>query len=287
LVGVKYAKYLAHGISLLRLNKDLLFILEYRNKVSICAILIKKGIDSITDRSSPINKYVYYINIMYVNFLLISESVEEGFEFGKEVVDYGCFLISAKVSKVRERPIKGYGSFFKSFCISVLCPDRSLTQLGYFIYYSKYQQYYKLDAADLSRFEKLMEISYLLIKLPVFYSWNLSKLIGASRFELLNYLKILKDGPLYELIFDESNLLNDEPLKKVNKIVKNKDFYIHRAFYEQTWLYSKLWEFFYYKNVGMNSNQYEHINQFIDIFKDLTSVISEERLELMNYRPDK
>jgi hypothetical protein len=39
--------------------------------------------------------------------------------------------------------------------------------------------------------------------------------------------------------------------------------------------------------MGMNSHQYEHINQYIDVFQDLTSVINEERLDLMNYRPDK
>jgi hypothetical protein len=37
----------------------------------------------------------------------------------------------------------------------------------------------------------------------------------------------------------------------------------------------------------MNSNQYAHINQYIDVFQDLTSVINEERLDLINYRPDK
>jgi hypothetical protein len=126
LVGVKYAKYLAYGISLLRLNKDLLFILEYRNKVSICAILIKKGIDSITDRNSSINKYVYYINIVYVNMLLISVSVADGFSFGKKVIDYDNYLISAKISKVRAHPIRGYGSLFNSYCSNALQPNDSL-----------------------------------------------------------------------------------------------------------------------------------------------------------------
>jgi hypothetical protein len=40
---------------------------------------------------------------------------------------------------------------------------------------------------------------------------------------------------LYELTFDGSNLLGDEErLKKVSKIIKNKDFY------EQMLLYSKV-----------------------------------------------
>jgi hypothetical protein len=66
------------------------------------------------------------------------------------------------------------------------------------------------------------------------------KLIGVSNFELLNYLKIPEENSLYELEFEESKIWQDECLKKVNKLVKNKDFYVHRIFYEQMLLYSKV-----------------------------------------------
>jgi hypothetical protein len=62
---------------------------------------------------------------------------------------------------------------------------------------------------------------------------------------------------------------------------------VHRDFYEQALLYSDVWEFYCYKNKGIKSNQYEHINAYIDIFKDLTIAISDDKLELMDWRPDK
>jgi hypothetical protein len=37
----------------------------------------------------------------------------------------------------------------------------------------------------------------------------------------------------------------------------------------------------------MNSNQYEHINQYIEVFQDLITVISKKKLSVMDYRPDK
>ena len=73
----------------------------------------------------------------------------------------------------------------------------------------------------------------------------------------------------------------------MDKIINNSHFYVHRDFYEQFLLYSRVWDFVYYKNIGINSNQHEHINQYISIFQDLIPVISEERLGLMYYRPDK
>jgi hypothetical protein len=112
-------------------------------------------------------------------------------------------------------------------------------------------------------------------------------LIGVSDFELLNYLKIPQEFYPYDLTFDVYKILKDENSIKIDKIINNSHFYVHRGFYEQTLLYAQVCEFSSYKNLGINSNQYEHINQYIDIFEDLISVISEERLSIMNYRPDK
>jgi hypothetical protein len=122
LVEVKYVKYLAYGVSLLNLDKNLAFVLECRNKTSIFAILIKKGLDRIMDRNSKINKYAYYINIIYVNVLPMMVGTEEGFQFGKKVMDYDIFLMRVKVVEMRENLIMEYGSFLRSFCINALHP---------------------------------------------------------------------------------------------------------------------------------------------------------------------
>jgi hypothetical protein len=69
LVNIRYVKYVAYGISLLGLDKDLVRVLAYRNKVSICAILIEKSVGNIkkvVDRNSPVSRYAYYINYAYV-----------------------------------------------------------------------------------------------------------------------------------------------------------------------------------------------------------------------------
>jgi hypothetical protein len=42
-----------------------------------------------------------------------------------------------------------------------------------------------------------------------------------------------------------------------------------------------------YLNYGIRSNQYEHINQYIDIFQGLMTVMNDEKLDFIDYRPDK
>jgi hypothetical protein len=199
LAEIKYAKYVAYGVSFLKLNKDLLFMLEYRNRVSICAILIKKGIGKITDRNSLLNRYAFSINFIYASLLLVGNvNCKE-----KEIVDYNNLLVNAKVTKIRERPVKNYVSLFNYYCSSTLSKiEDSLMWVGDLIYYSRYQQYYKLDAADLLRLEKLIEISYLFVKLMIFYLWNVLKLAGKSELEFLNYLIIPRELALYNLTFN-------------------------------------------------------------------------------------
>jgi len=116
--------------------------------------------------------------------------------------------------------------------------------------------------------------------LSLFSAKNNRRSIGVSNFELLSFLKIPKEDPLYELVFEENKIWQDEHSRRVDKIVKNQNFCTNRV-------YSKVWDFHYYKNVGINSGPYSHINEYIDVFIDLTSVIKEGRLELMDYRPDK
>jgi hypothetical protein len=103
-------------MDLLNLNKDILLILEYRNRASIFAILIKEGIKEIKDRNNKINKYAFEINIIYKNILIGLENKM----LEKVIIDYDSKLKNIKIVKMRESfvLIYNYVSFFETFYTS-------------------------------------------------------------------------------------------------------------------------------------------------------------------------
>jgi hypothetical protein len=123
------------------------------------------------------------------------------------IVHYDSLLMIAKIIKMsahfvdkeKEARIlngeerlenKEYGILFMYYGFNVIGKINDVLRLvGDFIYFVKYQPH-RLNRADLDKFEKLIEISYLLIKLIMFYLWSVLKLAGKSELEIFNTLKI-------------------------------------------------------------------------------------------------
>jgi len=95
-------------IYLLKIIKNALWIIGYRNKVSIFAILIRKGASEIPSYKSELNKYAYEINRFYNSFLIGSYDPS----ILRFIIDYNALLKHYKISalnepiiKVKEKPI--------------------------------------------------------------------------------------------------------------------------------------------------------------------------------------
>jgi hypothetical protein len=276
--------YILYIIELLNFNKDIWLILEYRSRVSIFAILIKKGIKEIKDRNNKINKYVFEINTIYQNILIDSkDGLSE-----KSIIDYNSKLKDIKITKMRESfvSIYRYVSFFGVFYISLS------SELDYILFlrfsniiYYKLQKFYILSIEDLKKLDILENLLYKLMKLILFYLWNVSKVLGENELDILNDFIISDEYVYYNLTYNLNKFISDEKLKEINKIIKNKDFYIQKEYYEQLYLYISISKFFYSENRGINYNKYKYINEFIDIYKnDIKILDSEQCRELQGLR---
>jgi hypothetical protein len=193
----KYIKYILLIIDLLKINKDITIILEYRNNVSVLPILIKKSINTIKVKNSLINNYAFYVNEMYSNILI-------GFnnEGRKRIIDYNSELKSSKIMKMKVALVDNYSSFFGSYYLPISSEFDYYLDFIVEIEYYKLQRFYKLNNEDLIKLKEIEEVLYLLVKLILFYFFNVLKLIGYSDIEILKELKVDEEYIYYELRFD-------------------------------------------------------------------------------------
>jgi hypothetical protein len=179
-----------------------------------------------------------------------------------------------------------YVSFFGVFYISLS------SELDYILFlrfsniiYYKLQKFYILSIEDLKKLDILENLLYKLMKLILFYLWNVSKVLGENELDILNDFIISDEYVYYNLTYNLNKFISDEKLKEINKIIKNKDFYIQKEYYEQLYLYISISKFFYSENRGINYNKYKYINEFIDIYKnDIKILDSEQCRELQGLR---
>jgi hypothetical protein len=166
LKNYKIFNFILSLIGLLRLNKDLSFILEYRNKASILVIVIKKSVNIITDRKSIINNYAFQLNEIYSSILLRSR---DNVFSDKSIIDYEDELKEGKVIKMKESIVGSHRPLFRSYYLEIIHKfDDNLDKLALIRYY-KIQNIYKVTKEDLIKLKKIEEIVYLLIKLILFY----------------------------------------------------------------------------------------------------------------------
>jgi hypothetical protein len=285
LKNYKIFNFILSIIGLLRLNKDLSFIFEYRNKVSTLVIIIKKSVNIIRNRKSIVNNYAFQLNNIYSSILLRSR---DNLFLDKSIIDYENKLKEGKVIKMKESIVDSYSPLFRSYYLKIIYKFKdNLDKLALIRYY-KIQKIYEITKENLIKLKKIEEIIYLLIKLILFYLWNLTKLIGYSNIEIFNELEINTNYECELKYIIKPLLRSDKSFKKVNKIIKAKHFYLYRDYYEQMYLYVHLWDFHHYDkdevDNGINCNEYTYINEYIDIFKESTSIINEDWLQLESFR---
>jgi hypothetical protein len=206
----------------------------------------------------------------------------------KIIIDYDSKLIDIKIIKMRELfvLIYHYVSFFGVFYISLS------SELDYILFlrfsnivYYKLQKFYILSIEDLKKLDILENLLYKLMKLILFYLWNVSKVLGENELDIFNDFVISNEYVYYNLTYNLNKFTSDEKLKEINKIIKNKDFYIQKEYYEQLYLYISISKFFYNGNKRINYNKYKYINEFIDIYKNDIKILDiEECRELQGLR---
>jgi hypothetical protein len=166
LKNYKFFKFILNFIGLLRFNKDFTFILEYRNKISILVIIIKKSVNIIEGRKSKINNYAFQLNDLYSNILF--RSIGKLY-LNKSIIDYKDKLKDAKIIVMKESIINEHSSLFKFYYLEIIHKfDDNLDKLAMIRYY-KLQKIYKVTKEDLIKLKKIEDIIYLLIKLILFY----------------------------------------------------------------------------------------------------------------------
>jgi hypothetical protein len=159
----KFIKYVLLIINLLKINKDIILILRYRNIVSLFSILIKKSLNQINNNKSIINKYAFIINEIY------KESNSHETIISKKIIDYYINLKNIKLMIMKNSLIQNYNTLFEFYSLDIFSNlDDSLCRIGNIIYY-KLQNHYKFNNNDLIKLNKLEQITYLLIKLILFY----------------------------------------------------------------------------------------------------------------------
>jgi hypothetical protein len=323
--SIKLIEYILLFINILKINKDFFFILEYRNKASIFVILIKRGINQIKGRNSKINNYAFYINYMSRNILLNSHNDTNDINDisqDKVIIDYQSKLKNTKIMKMKKALMPRYWTLFGHYSFDITSElhhiliflseieynklseieynklsDIESDKLEKFLHENKRLHYklekfyelYKNDSFDSLKLLKIEKLIYLLIKLILFYLWNILKLIGLNNIEIFNSLTI-EDSYNCELTYNRLLVLDENYLKKINNFIKNEHFYsLYRDFYEQMYLYSYLWDFYRYKDKnqlenGINYNKYTYINEYIDILKENVKILNENWGELQSLR---
>jgi|SRR5947209_11062271 hypothetical protein len=166
LKNYKIFNFILSIIGLLRLNKDLSFIFEYRNKVSTLVIIIKKSVNIIRNRKSIVNNYAFQLNNIYSSILLRSR---DNLFLDKSIIDYENKLKEGKVIKMKESIVDSYSPLFRSYYLKIIYKFKdNLDKLALIRYY-KIQKIYEITKENLIKLKKIEEIIYLLIKLILFY----------------------------------------------------------------------------------------------------------------------
>jgi hypothetical protein len=177
LIKYKYLKYINKFIDLLKINKNLYIILEYRNIASIFTIIIKKGLCIQYEKDYKLLNYAFNINNIYKDniFTHTKESSSKigikGFigtetEENKIIITYEALLIGAKITKLKD---KDYDSFFRIFVISITSNINRYLEFKKDLIYPMLQTKSKLSKEVLLIYKKLHIIIYLILMVALYY----------------------------------------------------------------------------------------------------------------------
>jgi len=166
----KYLKYISFFIYLLKLVKDIYIIIEYRNRVSIFAILIKKSLSYITVYANQINKIPFEVNVIYSNTLLAGEDSNNP---PKHIISYSAFIKNIKLDSYKDSIfIKNLEkkTLFECFYYAL---DSGLSHISDLITEVKYytlQTHAEVTEEDRKNMDKVLELSYMLMKLIIYFN---------------------------------------------------------------------------------------------------------------------
>ena len=252
---LKYFKYLVY----LKLYKDISFLLMTRNDLSIFSFLIINNLNKLPNffvKKSAFNlNYIHCIVIHNVKYIII---------------DYNEFLLSNKITNVKNNMFNNnilYSTFFKSFFIktSSIISDifKHLSNLEYL----KFQNYTVLNKIELKKINELKIFIIYLLNLVLFFLFNIAKLIGMSNIEISNLLtyKINSD---YFIKFNETILIKEINLKKINIYISNQDFETHKNMFQSMYLYLNIWNYCNQEDIlYIDFDNNLLLKKYIEIFK--------------------
>jgi hypothetical protein len=203
--SIKLIEYILLFINILKINKDISMILEYRNKASIFVILIKRGINQVKGRNSKINNYAFYINYMSSNILLNSHNDTNDINDisqDKVIIDYQSEFKNTKIMEMKRALMPRYSTLLGSYSFDITSQlyhiliflseieyyklseieynklsDIESDKLEKFLHenkrkHYKFKKFYKIhenDSFDSLKLLKIEKLIYLLIKLILFY----------------------------------------------------------------------------------------------------------------------
>jgi hypothetical protein len=267
----KYDKYsIFYYIKYLKLNKDLIQLVEQRSLSSILSLYIQKALKSanIGYHRNKIKSFAFTIHLyFYFNF------------------DSTIRVISLKVKFKQDKFDRLRQHYYRVNALHLFYTETSIVLNSYIrelieLEYLKIQQKNELTNLDLKKIKDLEEFIFLVIKMLLYYLWdfeNINKLDNNFNFDSLHIddtLTILSNHDYYD---------NDKVKTIIKFININKIhfFHIHRnkEFYEQFYLYANLLNIYY--KIGMvDFENYNNIENYVEIFLYNLSVLKLYKQEL-------
>lgn len=291
-------------VQLLNFHKDISWVLSYRSRVSIIAQLIKKNTKYIVTTHSRVDKYAFEFMFKYglsivppVSYDIFNYADLEQFILSlyerREVFDYDSFIRYSKLLCMKISTNKRFNDyifrvFYGKLCLRIEIYSYILEKIELYKAYKlnpghKFINYthQQFTEEELIKLEKVSVVVYKILKLILFYVWNICKLLEGDNFDIYSKFQ-LKEVNFYKSPYLDD--YSDEVLEKIEKeIVRDKDFNIYREFYEQMYLYISLIEFHDYRNPGMNCGKHKHVDNYIAIFYEDMEIINEYK-HILDFR---
>ena len=282
----KYLNILKY-IRILNICVEPSFIFICRNKVSIFAILIRKGIVEINNYYNKLDKFAFNINEVYLVIMDISlkfgniqksidldsnlDTIISCLQTNREVYSFNDKIYFAKLVVMRKTIVNENKYLFNYiFSNYESCIKRFNETLSVIIYA---RLNYKQFQLDLNKMNQLENFFVNIIKLIFFYILDLS--INLYSLEEIKAMFIVSSETAIHSVLElnTSWLFNEENIQKLNNIINQKDIKTYKFFYEQMYLYSNIINLYKHKNYGINCDNFKYMYKYIDILLSNLSIL--------------
>ena len=248
-------------VNYMKLYKDINFLLMIRTNLSIFSYWVLNNINQLPIYLIP--KSAFYFNFIQCIEIRLNKCM---------IIDYNYFILHNKIIIMKNCILKNnerYG-FFDNYYILIYNELWEIFKRWSEIEFLRLQMtkvdYIVLTEMQLNKISQLKIFIVYLLKLILFFFFNIFKLIGITNIEILN---LLENKTGYFLEFNQGIILNDIFLSKISLLILDKYFLEHRKLFESIYLYINIWE--YCKEINeiiyINTNNHILIKQYIEIFK--------------------